>query len=155
MSIETNFKLKTNMKSEYKIIYSNFSDQFIEGLKKYNLDSNKLKKLQYRFCGGNMDPHIKRFKSYFGKTKLPSTADKCVCGTDIEYNFYIIGTDNQLLKLGECCISDFAYAKCEHCINYIRPGQMRCNYCNTHRYCTCDNHSCEYCILFGSDDESE
>lgn len=113
------------------------TNRFIEGLKKYNLTYDEIKKNNWRYCGGEKERHFRYFELFFGHRNLPERTDECVCGHHIKENCYI--TDGEyVLILGNCCIKKFGInlRRCDKC---NEPHKNRTvNRCNKCRVGCCD-----------------
>jgi len=119
------------------------TQQFIRGLKEYNLSREDLQ--YWKYCGGNEGRHHNYFKISCPETPLPEPTDTCVCGHAIKENCYITnGTD--ILVLGNCCIQRFcptSKRSCEKC-GAVHKNRKN-NRCNTCRIGICDtcNRVCD------------
>ena len=114
------------------------SQKFILGLlNKHNIIYNEEFRKNYKYSGGNASERtIEQFKILNNNLELPATEKKCVCGTNIVYNYYIknIITDN-ILIIGSECINHFCDFKitnklpCIDCHSFFTSRQLKFRKC--------------------------
>jgi hypothetical protein len=114
----------------------NFTQRFIEGLKKYGLTMNDMNDFVYK--GGNNGSHLNYYKLSYKNDELPPDKDICICGHKIIKNCYI-SNGSQLLTLGICCIKRFIpkekqgrTCECCGCSHHNRKNNL-CNICRGYK----------------------
>jgi len=117
-----------------KIPSLELTENFIKGLKNYNLTYEEIIKNNWKYCGGRTGRHLKYFKLCCKDDDLPEQKNECVCGHHIEENCYITDGE-QILVLGNCCIKKFipkSSRTCEDCGNPHKNRNVnKCNKCRT------------------------
>jgi uracil-DNA glycosylase len=92
------------------------SKRFHNGLSKYNISLDNLKK-RWKYCGGELGRHLNYYNLCCKGEKMPEHEDRCICGHRIKENCYI--TDGEyILTLGNCCVKRFLpynTRTCERC----------------------------------------
>lgn len=124
--------------------YIDLTQQFIRGLKEYNLTYEQIK--TWKYCGGNRDRHLNYFKLCCPGEDFPEYVDYCVCGHKIFENCYIMAEEStnfyqkgDILVLGNCCIKKFVPKSSRTCSKCGDPHRNRSvNRCNSCRYGICD-----------------
>ena len=104
---------KRHIKSEYLFDpESKISQQFIKGLKEYNLTLEEIQNGRWKYAGGDTGSHRRYFNMVYGEEyEIPIPESKCVCSHGIVENCYI--TNGELwLTLGNCCIKRFLPKGC-------------------------------------------
>lgn len=118
------------------------TDRFIKGLMEYNLTVDEIK--NWKYCGGNYNPHYNYFRLCCPNDDLPDYEDRCACGHKIVENCYITDGE-QILVLGNCCIKRFIPKCGRTCEICEQPHKNRkVNRCNECRIGICDkcNNEC-------------
>lgn len=124
---------------KYFLIMASISQQFINGLKKYNVSPDELK--NWKYCGGDKGRHKRYFRLCFKDRKIPSKKELCICGHAINENCYIVDKNLNILVLGNCCIKRFIKKSSRTCEKCETPHKNRVvNRCNK-----CRKGICDYC----------
>jgi|TARA_R100000773_G_scaffold31701_3_gene27077 uracil-DNA glycosylase len=109
----------------------NISKRFENGLKRFNITPEELKK-DWKYCGGDRGRHLNYYKVVCPDEEEPPHEDRCICGHRIKENCYI--TDGKfILNLGNCCVKRFLQKttrSCEVCGSPHRNRKdNRCRKC--------------------------
>ena len=134
------------------------SKKFIEGLKAHNLTLKDIENARYSYCGGDSKQHLRYWQIKtrgLKNVKRPVKTDKCICGHEIKYNFYISDAKfTNVMVLGSTCIKRFIGTKrtCSVCgVTHKNRSVDRCNECRVGLCDSCDKPiqdyytKCYYC----------
>ena len=114
--------------------------EFIDGLKKHNINYEDFIKQNWKYAGGDKKQHYNYFKLSCPDLVLPEHKNECICGHHIVENCFIRKDDKkELLIVGNCCIKKFVEKQTRTCKICNKPHQNRkVNKCNDCRIFFCD-----------------
>lgn len=139
----------------YKTLFTELSQEFINGLNKFNLDVKSIQSFKFQYCGGDTGEHYSYYKYYFPKQQgLPKSKFECVCSQKLESSkYFIIDINGRILTLCYYCIQAFLYQSCIRCNYLIHLKMDICDNCQEFQKCTCDSNdiigscgSCGFCV---------